>query len=91
MIERFHRAYLEAGADIIETDTFNSNRLSMAEFGLEDHVEELNQTAAASPVARPTRSRVKIRTSLDSWQGASDPRKSNFRWEFTSTTPGVAT
>ena len=30
MIEDIHRAYLEAGADIIETDTFNSNRVSMA-------------------------------------------------------------
>src|SRR4051794_9081369 len=35
MIEDIHRAYLEAGADIIETDTFNANRLSMEEFGLE--------------------------------------------------------
>ncbi len=46
MIEDIHRAYLEAGADIIETDTFNSNRLSMAEFGLDDHVRELNVRAA---------------------------------------------
>ena len=35
MIEDIHHAYLEAGADIIETDTFNSNALSMSEFGLE--------------------------------------------------------
>ena len=47
MIGDIHRAYLEAGADIIETDSFNSNRLSMAEFGLEEHVFELNRTAAA--------------------------------------------
>ncbi len=47
MIEDIHRSYLEAGADVIETDTFNSNRLSMAEFGLEDHVVELNVAAAA--------------------------------------------
>ena len=47
MIEDIHRAYLEAGADIIETDTFNSNALSMGEFGLAEHVAELNQTAAA--------------------------------------------
>ena len=37
MIE-IHSAYLEAGADIIETDTFNGNAVSQAEFGLEDHV-----------------------------------------------------
>jgi 5-methyltetrahydrofolate--homocysteine methyltransferase len=46
MIEGFHRAYLEAGADIIETDSFNSNALSMGEFGLEEHVVELNRAAA---------------------------------------------
>ncbi len=46
MIEDIHRTYLEAGADIVETDSFSSNRLSMAEFGLEDHVFELNRAAA---------------------------------------------
>jgi 5-methyltetrahydrofolate--homocysteine methyltransferase len=46
MIEEIHRTYLEAGADIIETDSFNSNALSMAEFGLEEHVFELNKAAA---------------------------------------------
>ncbi len=47
MIEDIHRAYLEAGADIIETDTFNSNRISMSEFLLQEHVVELNQTAVS--------------------------------------------
>jgi 5-methyltetrahydrofolate--homocysteine methyltransferase len=47
MIEDIHRAYLEAGADIVATDTFNSNPISMAEYALEDHVVELNQRAAA--------------------------------------------
>ena len=46
MIEEIHTAYLEAGADIIETNTFNSNALSMADYGLQDHVVELNQAAA---------------------------------------------
>ncbi|HWE36011.1 MAG TPA: methionine synthase [Isosphaeraceae bacterium] len=46
MIEEIHRAYLEAGADIIETDTFNGNGLSLAEFGLQEHVFELNKAAA---------------------------------------------
>ncbi len=45
MIEEIHRAYLEAGADIIETDTFNNNPLSLEEFGLEEHVVELNRRA----------------------------------------------
>ena len=46
LIEDIHRAYLEAGADIIETDTFNGTALSLEEFGLEEHVFEMNRTAA---------------------------------------------
>jgi 5-methyltetrahydrofolate--homocysteine methyltransferase len=46
LIEEIHRAYLEADADIIETDTFNGSALSLEEFGLQSHVHELNQTAA---------------------------------------------
>jgi 5-methyltetrahydrofolate--homocysteine methyltransferase len=42
IIESIHRAYLEAGADIIETNTFNSNAISMAEYQLQDRVYELN-------------------------------------------------
>jgi 5-methyltetrahydrofolate--homocysteine methyltransferase len=44
-IEDIHRAYLEAGADIIETCTFNGNRLSLEEFDLGDQVVEINQRA----------------------------------------------
>ena len=46
LIEDIHRAYLEAGADIIETDTFNGSAVSLTEFGLQEHVFELNETAA---------------------------------------------
>ena len=46
MIEEIHRAYLEAGADIIETCTFNGNGLSLEEFQLTEHVREINQRAA---------------------------------------------
>src|SRR5205823_4361966 len=45
LIEDIHRAYLEAGADIIETDTFNGNGLALAEFELQDRVFELNKRA----------------------------------------------
>src|SRR5437870_1870786 len=45
MIEGIHRAYLEAGADIIETCTFNANRLSMEDFALGDSIQEINQKA----------------------------------------------
>ena len=46
LIESIHRAYLDAGADIIETNTFNSNAISMAEYQLEDHVHKLNLEGA---------------------------------------------
>src|SRR5262245_45073723 len=38
LIEDIHRAYLEAGADIVETCTFNANPLSLEEFALSDLV-----------------------------------------------------
>src|SRR5262249_49104464 len=44
MIEQIHRAYLEAGSDIIETCTFNATPIGMAEFGLQDLVFEINKT-----------------------------------------------
>jgi 5-methyltetrahydrofolate--homocysteine methyltransferase len=46
VIESIHRAYFEAGADIIETNTFVANRLTMANYGLEGHCVELNREAA---------------------------------------------
>jgi 5-methyltetrahydrofolate--homocysteine methyltransferase len=50
IIRAIHDAYLEAGADILETCSFNSTRVSMADYGMEDLVYELN--AAAARVAR---------------------------------------
>jgi 5-methyltetrahydrofolate--homocysteine methyltransferase len=46
VIEGIHRQYLEAGADIISTDSFNANAISMADYGLQDYVYELNFAAA---------------------------------------------
>lgn len=46
IIADIHRAYFEAGADIAETNTFNSNRISMADYGMEELVTELNVAAA---------------------------------------------
>ena len=46
IIKNIHREYLEAGADIITTNTFNSNRISMSDYGMEDLVYELNFQSA---------------------------------------------
>ena len=45
-VEIVHRSFLEVGADVIETDTFRANRLTLSEFGLGDRVLEINQAAA---------------------------------------------
>ncbi len=46
IIEAIHRQYLEAGADIIETNTFNANAISLADYGLAAHAYEINVAAA---------------------------------------------
>ena len=45
-IERIHTSYLDAGAMIIETDSFNSNKLSLADYGLSEKVRDINLAAA---------------------------------------------
>jgi 5-methyltetrahydrofolate--homocysteine methyltransferase len=50
IIRAIEEAYLEAGADILETNTFNANRISMADYGMEELVYELN--VAATRLAR---------------------------------------
>ncbi len=46
IIRGIHAAYLEAGADIVETNTFNSNAVSMADYGMTEFVHELNSAGA---------------------------------------------
>ena len=46
IIREIHAAYLDAGADIIETNTFNSTSISMHDYGMESLVPELNREAA---------------------------------------------
>lgn len=46
VIAGIHKAFLEAGSDIIETNTFNANRISQADYGLEKDVYILNKVAA---------------------------------------------
>ena len=46
IIQGVHRQYLEAGADLIETNTFNSQALSLADYGMESLAYEINVAAA---------------------------------------------
>jgi 5-methyltetrahydrofolate--homocysteine methyltransferase len=46
IIQEIHRQYMEAGADLIETNTFNSTSISMADYGMENLASELNVAGA---------------------------------------------
>jgi len=55
VVQRIHRAYFEAGAQVVETNTFGANRLKLAVYGLEARTRELNYLGAklAKEVAPP--------------------------------------
>ena len=59
LIHAIHHDYLEAGADLIETNTFNSNGISMADYQMEHLVYDLN--LAAAEVARKAADAVNAR------------------------------
>ncbi|MGZ8596365.1 MAG: homocysteine S-methyltransferase family protein, partial [Actinomycetota bacterium] len=46
VVESIHRAYLEAGADIVTTNTFTATAIAQADYGLEEVVDELNRAGA---------------------------------------------
>ena len=46
IIRDIHLDYLKAGADLLETNTFNANSISMADYGMEDYVYEINKRGA---------------------------------------------
>ena len=66
IIKSIHRQYLEAGADIIETNTFNSNAISMSDYKMEAIVYDLNVTGAR--LARETADEIT----------AADPKRPRF-------------
>src|SRR5687768_15440192 len=50
VIEEIHASFLEAGCDVLETDTFRSNKICLGEYKLGDRVREVN--IAAATIAR---------------------------------------
>ncbi|MGD7046030.1 bifunctional homocysteine S-methyltransferase/methylenetetrahydrofolate reductase [Jeotgalibacillus proteolyticus] len=44
-IQQIHSAYIEAGADVIQTNTYGGNYLKLERYGLQDHVKEINSAA----------------------------------------------
>src|SRR6202142_1139448 len=61
-VEKVHRSFLEVGVDVLETDTFRANRITMSEYKLGDRVVEINQSAAA--LARRLADEFAARTNL---------------------------
>ncbi len=47
IIREIHKAYLEAGADIIETNTFNAQKVSLTDYGMQSLAYEINMAAAS--------------------------------------------
>jgi 5-methyltetrahydrofolate--homocysteine methyltransferase len=64
-LRKIHRAYLEAGADILETNTFNAQRISLADYGLEADAFEINRASAA--LAREAAEKVAEETGRPRW------------------------
>lgn len=45
-IAAIHRAYIQSGADIISTNSFNANAISLSDYGMQSYVAEINREAA---------------------------------------------
>jgi 5-methyltetrahydrofolate--homocysteine methyltransferase len=95
IIKQIHREYLEAGADIIETNTFNATSISQQDFGLEPYVAEINRVAARLAreaveevmVNDPTRKRYvagaigPLSRTLSISRDVNDPGKREVTWD----------
>lgn len=75
LLRNIHADYLDAGADIIETNTFNSTQLSQADYGLEAIAKELTWPLPGWPVRLQTNTPPKIRTSPVLWLAPSGPHR----------------
>jgi 5-methyltetrahydrofolate--homocysteine methyltransferase len=88
-VETVHRSFLEAGVDVLETDTFRANRLTLGEYGLGSQVLEINRTAAglarrlADEYATPERPRFVAGSIGPSGKlpSADDPELSNISFD----------
>ena len=63
VIEGVHASMLDAGAEVVETDTFQASRLKLGEWGLADHTHEINVKAAQ--IARARGGRDALRRGVD--------------------------
>src|SRR3990172_8171733 len=71
IIHDIHAAYLEAGADILETNTFNSQSISMADYRMEELAYELNREGARLGAPRPTNTNARTQRARATWPACS--------------------
>ena len=88
-VREIHVKYLQAGADIIETDSFNANAVSLADYGLEAYAYEISR-AAGWHAAQPTNSRPATRSNPVSWRARWARPTARPRCRPTSGTPQPA-
>jgi 5-methyltetrahydrofolate--homocysteine methyltransferase len=69
IIKEIHKQYLEAGADIIETNTFNAQRVSLADYGMQSLAYEINFSAAKI-----------AKESLDEWRAQRPSLREGLGW-----------
>src|SRR5689334_4814205 len=69
VVEDVHRGYLDAGADIVSTNTFTATPVSQADYGLAELVEEINRTGAQ--IARRVVDEVVAETGTPRWVAGS--------------------
>jgi 5-methyltetrahydrofolate--homocysteine methyltransferase len=60
IIKNIHLAYLKSGADILETNTFNANAISMSDYDMQDYVQAIN--LAAAKLAREAADEISLMT-----------------------------
>ena len=77
VIKDIHKEYLEAGADIIETNTFGATSVVLAEYDLASEARRLNREAAA--IAREAADEAGRTVSRVSWRGRWGRRRRRFR------------
>jgi len=64
LVRQIHTAYIEAGADIIETNTFGANQFKLSRYGLADKIELINQTAVKNAISAAGNNKVLIAGSV---------------------------
>ncbi len=69
IIKEIHGQYLDAGADIIETNTFNAQRISLADYGMEELAYEINVSAAGL-----------AKESIEEWRAHSPSLREGLGW-----------